>query len=147
MPAPATTRLDQLTREAFANAGLEGEGIPALCEAAAELFAQVLGLFLSQTKVLPGIPASLTMPAGTGSTTGPGQLLPPPAGGPNKAAILALATTALRGAGLEGAALPMLAEALAGICEQGLIMFCAQVQVAPGIPVSGLVTSAPGRLS
>ncbi|MEM7158031.1 MAG: hypothetical protein AAF799_34640 [Myxococcota bacterium] len=147
MPTPTSAALENLAKSAVRNAGLEGEDAPALGTAMADLLAQVLQIFAGQTMVLPGIPAAVNPTSGTGSTVGPGTLLPPPAGGPNAATIEPLALGALQGAGLKGEDIPKLAGALADTIEVGLTMFCAQALVSPGITVAGFATAAPGRLS
>jgi len=113
----------------------------------ADLLAQVLEIFAGQTMVLPGIPAAVDPTSGSGSTVGPGLLLPPPGGGPTAATIEPLALTALQSAGLRGDDIPKLAGALADTIELALVMFCGQAMVSPGISVAGFVTAAPGRLS
>ncbi len=127
-------------------AGLEGQDAPALGDAMADLFSQGLGLFVAQTQVLPGIPAAVDPTSGSGSTVGPGRLLPPPGGGPTAATLEPMALAALQGAGLAGENLPELAQALADSLETGLSLLCASVSVAPGIAIAGFVTAAPGSL-
>src|SRR5690606_27124345 len=146
MPAPQAAAIESLAKSALQSAGLEGENIPELATAMADTFAQMLSMFASMTMVLPGIPAAVDPISTSGATVGPGMLLPPPAGGPGASQIEGLANAALRNAGLEGENIPDLAKVLASACEIGLTMFCAQVMVAPGIAVAGMVTSAPGRL-
>ncbi|MEX1367813.1 MAG: hypothetical protein AB1Z98_32090 [Nannocystaceae bacterium] len=136
-----------MTKSAVDGAGLRGDDAPALGVALADLLAQVLQLFAAQTMVLPGIPAAAPPPAGSGSTVGPGFLLPPPAGGPSAATIEPLALAALTGAGLQGENIPDLAEALANTIEVALTLLCAQAMVSPGIAIAGFATTAPGRLS
>jgi len=147
MPTPSSAALENMTKAAVKRAGLAGDDAPALGSALADLLAQVLQLFASQTMVLPGIPAAAPTPAGSGSTVGPGFLLAPPAGGPNAATIEPLALAALQGAGLRGENIPDLAGALADTLEAALGLFCAQVMVSPGIAIAGFVTTSPGRLS
>lgn len=146
MPTPSSSDLESLAKSAVKNAGLDGENAPALGTALADLLAQVFQLFAAQTMVLPGIPAFADPLTGSGSTTGPGQLLAPPAGGPGASTIEPLALAALQGAGLRGADVPKLASALAQTIEVGLTMFCAQATVAAGIAIAGFTTAAPGRL-
>jgi hypothetical protein len=146
MPAPQAQQLEPLARNAVSNAGLDGEDAPRLAKAMAGLFAEVLGQFANQTQVLPGIPAAVDPTTTTGSTVGPGMLLPPPGGGPNAAMIEPIALGKLRDAGLEGQNIPDLAKVLAQVCEIGLTLLCAQAMVAPGLAVAGMVTTAPGRL-
>lgn len=146
MPAPSASQIESLGKSAVDSAGLKGEDAPKLATSMGELFAQVLDMFTKMTQVLPGIPAAVDPISTSGATVGPGMLLPPPAGGPGASQIEGLANAALRNAGLEGENIPDLAKVLASACEIGLTMFCAQVMVAPGIAVAGMVTSAPGRL-
>lgn len=146
MPTPTASALEGPAKDAVRSAGLEGDDAPALGEAMADVFAQALQLFATRTQVLPGIPAVVVPNTGAGSTTGPGMLLPPPAGGPSASEIEPLALAALQGTGLAGENLPELASVLADAIEAGLGLFCAGVTVAPGIAVAGFVTTAPGRL-
>ncbi len=146
MPVPSASQIESLGKSAVQGAGLEGDDAPKLATAMGELFSQVLNMFSSMTQVLPGMPAVVDPVSSSGATAGPGMLLPPPAGGPGASQIEGLANSALRNAGLEGENIPDLAKALGSACEIGLTLFCAQVMVAPGIPVAGFVTSAPGRL-
>lgn len=147
MPTPSSSALESMTKAAVKRAGLAGDDAPALGSALADLLAQVLQLFASQTMVLPGIPAAAPPPSGSGSTVGPGFLLPPPAGGPSAATIEPLALAALQGAGLRGQNIPDLAGALADTLEAALGLLCAQAMVSPGIAITGFVTTSPGRLS
>lgn len=147
MPIPTAAALEGPAKDAVRSAGLEGEDAPALGEALADVFAQALQLFTTRTQVLPGIPAAVVATTGAGSTTGPGMLLPPPAGGPTAAELEPLALAALQGTGLRGENLPELAGALADSIEAALGLLCASVTVAPGIAVAGFVTTAPGRLT
>ena len=146
MPAPQAAAIENLAKSALKSAGLEGENIPELASAMADTFAQMLSMFASMTMVLPGIPAAAPPPAGSGSTVGPGMLLPPPAGGPGASVIEPIALAALQGAGLRGEKIPELAKVLGQAGELGLTLLCAQAKVAPGIAVAGFVTTAPGRL-
>jgi len=146
MPVPNASQIESLGKRAMQGAGLTGEDAPKLAKAMAELFNQVLTMFCSMTQVLPGMPAVVDPTSGSGSTTGPGLLLPPPAGGPAASQIEAIANSTLRDAGLEGEAIPALAKVLGSACEVGLSLFCAQVMVAPGITIAGFTTVAPGRL-
>lgn len=146
MPVPTASQIEGIAKSAVQGAGLKGDDAPKLATAMGELFAQVLDMFSKMTMVLPGIPAVVDPISTSGATAGPGMLLPPPAGGPGASQIEGLANSALRNAGLEGENIPDLAKVLASACEIGLTMFCAQVMVAPGIAVAGMVTSAPGRL-
>lgn len=146
MPTPPAALLETLARQALDGAGLRGDDAPRLATALGQTFAQVLSLFASQTQVLPGIPAVVDPITTSGSTVGPGLLLPPPAGGPSAATIEPLALAQLRAAGLLGEHIPELAKVIGQTCEIGLSLLCAGVQVAPGLAVAGLVTVAPGRL-
>ena len=96
--------------------------------------------------MLPGIPASAPPPANSGSTAGPGSLMPPPAGGPIAEQLENLALADLKDEGIAGENAPDLAKVIAGSLAQAIELFTAQVQVAPGIAISGLVTSSPGSL-
>jgi hypothetical protein len=146
MPTPPAPLLETLARQAIDGAGLRGDDAPRLATALGQTFAQVLTMFATQTQVLPGIPAAVDPITTSGSTVGPGLLLPPPAGGPSGSAIESLALGQLRAAGLLGEHVPELAKVIGQTCEIGLSLLCASVQVAPGIAVAGLVTVAPGRL-
>jgi hypothetical protein len=48
--------------------------------------------------------------------------------------------------GIKGQDAPGLAKVIAGALAQAILMFTAQVQVAPGIAVAGFVTASPGNL-
>ncbi len=146
MPAPSAAQIESLAKSAVQSAGLKGEDAPKLAQAMADTFAQMLAMFASQTQVLPGIPAAADPITGSGSTAGPGMLLPPPAGGPGASQIESMAKGALQSAGLEGENIPELAQVLGQAGEIGLTMLCSQAMVAPGIAIAGFVTAAPGRL-
>jgi hypothetical protein len=146
MPAPTASQLEPLAQAALTSAGIRGENAGDLAKAIAETTANALALLLAQAMVLPGIPAAAPPPAGSGSTAGPGRLLPPPAGGPDASRIEPLAQAALASAGIRGENAGDLARVMAGALAQGIQLFTAQVMVAPGIPIAGFVTSAPGRL-
>ena len=146
MPSPTAEQLVGFARSTLDSAGIRGQDAPGLARALAKTTAQALAMFLSQAQVLPGIPASAPPPANSGSTVGPGSLLPPPAGGPTAAQIEGLALADLKGEGIAGANAPDLAKVIAGSLAQAIELFTAQVQVAPGIAISGLVTSSPGNL-
>jgi hypothetical protein len=146
MPAPQAAAIESLGKSALQSAGLEGEDAPKLATAMGDTFAQMLSMFASMTMVLPGIPAAVDPITGSGSTAGPGMLLPPPAGGPGASVIEPIALGALQGAGLKGENIPDLAKVLGQAGELGLTLLCAQAKVAPGIAVAGFVTAAPGRL-
>lgn len=146
MPTPTTSALEGPAKDAVRSAGLEGDDAPALGAALADALAQALQLFATRTQVLPGIAAAVDPTTGAGSTTGPGMLLPPPAGGPSAAELEPLCLAALQGVGLRGENIPELAGVIADSIEAGLGLFCASITVAPGIAVAGFVTTAPGRL-
>ncbi|MEF8704670.1 MAG: hypothetical protein V5B32_15795 [Candidatus Accumulibacter sp. UW26] len=146
MPSPTADQLAGLVRSTLDSAGIHGRDAPGLARALAKTTAQALAMFLTQAEVLPGIPASAPPPANSGSTVGPGSLLPPPAGGPTAAQLENLALADLKGEGIAGANAPDLAKVIAGSLAQAIELFTAQVQVAPGIAISGLVTTAPGSL-
>ena len=95
---------------------------------------------------MPGIPAGVDPIAGSGSTAGPGMFMPPPAGGPIAPQLEGLAQAVLVANGIRGKDAPGLAKVIAGALAQAILMFTAQVQVAPGIAVAGFVTTSPGML-
>ncbi len=146
MPAPPAAAIESLARNAFQSAGLEGEHAADIAVAVAKTGAQALALFLAQAMVLPGIPAAIDPLSGSGSTAGPGKLLPPPAGGPIAPQLRGLALANLQAAGIQGEHAPALAAVIAGAYAQGLALFCASAMISPGIAVAGFVTTAPGRL-
>jgi len=146
MPAPQAGQLEGIAKGALASAGIRGENAGDLAKALADTTAQALAMFLTMAMVMPGIPAAAPPPPGSGSTVGPGMLAPPPAGGPAAAQILPMAQGALTSAGIKGKNAGDLAQVIAGALAQGIQMFTAQVMVAPGIAISGLTTTAPGRL-
>ncbi|WP_295455119.1 hypothetical protein [uncultured Thiodictyon sp.] len=146
MPAPTAAQLEGLASAALNARALQGQDAPGLAKALAETCAQALSLFLGQAQVLPGIPAALDPISGSGSTAGPGSLLPPPGGGPGAELLEGLALAALQSQGLRGANAADLAKVIAGSIAQGIMLFTAQVQVAPGIAVAGFVSASPGRL-
>lgn len=145
MPSPTADQLAGLVRSTLDSAGIHGRDAPGLARALAKTTAQALAMFLTQAEVLPGIPASAPPPANSGSTVGPGSLLSPPAG-PTATQLENLALADLKGEGIAGANAPDLAKVIAGSLAQAIELFTAQVQVAPGIAISGLVTTAPGSL-
>lgn len=146
MPAPTASQIEPLAQAAFAGAGLRGEAIQGLQKALARTTASALSTFLNQAMILPGIPASAPPPSGSGSTTGPGRLTPPPAGGPTAGQLRSVAETELRAEGIRGEQAGALAAAIAESLAQAISMFTANVQVAPGVAISGFTTTAPGRL-
>lgn len=146
MPVPSPSQIENLARAAIDRAGLRGQDAPRLAQAMGTLFGQMLAMFAARTQVLPGVPAAVNPMTGSGSTVGPGRLLPPPAGGPSAAQLESMANAALQAAGLLGQDIPALAGVLASVGEMGLTLLCAQAQVAPGIAIAGFATAAPGRL-
>lgn len=146
MPAPTAQILEGIANGALQSAGIRGQDAPGLAKALAESTAQALTLFLNQALVLPGIPASAPPPALSGSTTGPGKLLPPPAGGPVAGQLEGLVTGALNANGIRGENADDLAKVIAASLAQAIQLFTAQVQIAPGIAIAGLVTTSPGIL-
>ena len=146
MPSPTAEQLAGFAQSTLDSAGIRGQDAPGLARALANTTAQALTMFLNLAQVLPGIPASAPPPANSGSTVGPGSLLPPPAGGPTAAQLEGLALDDLKGEGVAGDNAPVLAKVIAGSLAQAIDLFTAQVQVAPGIAISGLVTTAPGSL-
>jgi hypothetical protein len=146
MPAPSPSEIESAAKGAMQSAGLRGKNAPDLAAALAQTLGQALDLFVATAMVSPGIPASAPPPALSGSTVGPGMLLPPPAGGPGASQIEPLALSALTSKKLDGEKKPGLAKAIAQSIAQGLMLFTAQVMVAPGIAIAGLVTTAPGML-
>jgi hypothetical protein len=102
MPAPTAPQIASLARAAFRDADLSGAHADDLAGAAADTCARALAMFLAQAMVLPGIPAAIDPVSGSGSTSGPGKLLPPPAGGPVAAQLRGLALADLHAAGIQG---------------------------------------------
>jgi hypothetical protein len=147
MPAPTGQEVADLAKAALQSAGLKGAAAPALGDAIGDTCGAALQLFLGQAMIAPGIPANAPPPPGSGATAGPGQLLPPPVGGPTAAQLEPLASSFLGARGLRGQNAPNLAKVIAGAIAQGIALFTAQVMVAPGITIGGLVTSAPGLLT
>jgi hypothetical protein len=146
MPAPTAPQIEALANSALSAADLRGKHAADLAKALGNVTAQALSLFLAQAMVMPGIPSAAPPPANSGSTVGPGRLMPPPTGGPDASQLESLAEAALVAANLRGESRGALAKVIAGALAQGIQLFTAQVMVAPGIPISGLVTTAPGRL-
>lgn len=146
MPAPTADQIEGIAAAALQSRGLRGQDAPGLAKALAQTCGHSLALFLTQAQVLPGIPAAVDPLSGSGSTAGPGMLLPPPAGGPAAQQIEGLALAALQGEGIRGQNASDLARVMAGAMAQGISLFTAQVQVAPGIAVAGFLTTAPGTL-
>lgn len=146
MPAPTAQQLEGIANAALQNAGIRGENAPDLAKALAQVTAQALTMFLTQAMVMPGIPAAVDPVSGSGSTAGPGLLAPPPVGGPTAPQLQGPAQAALSRQGLQGENIPDLAKVVAASLAQGILLFCSQVQVAPGIAVAGFVSTSPGSL-
>ncbi|WP_246038789.1 hypothetical protein [Chitiniphilus eburneus] len=146
MPAPQASQLESVADGMVRAAALQGEDAPGLAKALANATAQALTMFLSQAMVMPGIPAAVVPPAGAGATSGPGRLMPPPAGGPMAAQLEGLCNAQLTAQGIKGEDAPGLARSMAATIAQGIQLFTAQSMVMPGIAVAGFATSAPGLL-
>jgi hypothetical protein len=138
--------LEGIAMGALQSAGIRGQDADGLAKAIAQSTAQALSLFVSQAMVMPGIPAVAPPPALSGSTVGPGMLMPPPAGGPIASQLEGLANAALMANGIRGENAGDLAKVLAASLAQAIQLFTAQVQVAPGIAIAGLVTTSTGIL-
>ena len=147
MPAPQAAQIESVASAALRSAGIEGEATAGMAKALAKTAADVLDMFLAKAQVMPGIPAAAPPPVGSGSTVGPGALMPPPAGGPESSEIEPLALAALLAEEISGENAGDLAKVIAGAVAQGISLFTAQVKVAPGIPIAGFVTTAPGSLT
>jgi hypothetical protein len=146
MPAPPSSTIESLALAALQGAGLKGEKIPPLAAAIGQTYGTALSLFLSQAMVMPGIPTAGNPVSQSGSTAGPGQLMPPPAGGPDAGQIEPLALQALSGQGLNGEKKGSLAKVMAQALAQGIQQFTSLRMVAPGIAIAGAVSTAPGLL-
>jgi hypothetical protein len=146
MPAPQAGQLEQPVAGFVRAQLLLGGDAPGMAKAIAETAAQALALFLSQAVVLPGTPAALDPLTGSGATSGPGRLTPPPAGGPGAGQIEGLAQAALFGQGIRGEDAGGLAKAIAGCIAQGITLFASQSIVLPGVAIAGFATVAPGML-
>lgn len=146
MPAPQASQIESIATAALKSAGLQGENIPDLAKALASITADTLTMFLSQAMVMPGIPAAAPPPPGSGSTVGQGTFMPPPAGGPIAPMLEGIALASLNANAIQGEKASALAKVIAGALAEGIMMFTAQVQVAPGIAIAGFATSSPGVL-
>ncbi|MCG8422775.1 MAG: hypothetical protein MJE77_33080 [Proteobacteria bacterium] len=146
MPAPTASQIESIATGALQAAGIQGEDAPGLAKALAQVTAQALTLFLGQAQILPGIPAAAPPPPGSGSTVGPGMLLPPPAGGPGASQLEGPAQSALKAEGIQGENAGDLAKVIAASLAQAITLFAAQVKVAPGIAIAGFTTTSPGTL-
>lgn len=146
MPVPSASEIENLAKGALQSASLRGANAPDLAAALGQSCGQAFTLFASLAMVSPGIPAAVSPLDGSGSTAGPGMLLPPPAGGPNASMLEPIATGMLASNKLNGEKQGALAKAIAQSLEQALTLFTTQVQVAPGIAIAGFTTAAPGSL-
>lgn len=146
MPAPQASQIESVASGAMQSASLEGENAPDLAKALAQATADALSMFFAQAMIMPGVPAGVDPITGSGSTAGPGMLMPPPAGGPIGPMLLPIAQAALSANGIEGQNAPGLASVIADALAQGIMMFTSQVQMAPGVAVAGFVTTSPGSL-
>lgn len=144
MPAPTKAQIKPIIEGLFASKQWTGDKIGDLSDVIADSIAQSLSLFLVQGKVLPGIPAVVDIVTTAGSTTGPGNLMPPPAGGPDKGTIKPIIDGLFASKQFTGENMSDLADVIAEAIAQGIMMFTTMVKVAPGIPIAGGVTSAPG---
>jgi hypothetical protein len=139
-------QLKSIATAALQSAGIRGRKAGDLAKALAQVTADALSMFLAQAMVTPGIPAAVDPITGSGSTAGPGMLMPPPTGGPVAPQLEGLARAALMANGIRGRDAPGLAKVIAGALAQAILLFTTQVQVAPGIAVAGFVTTSPGTL-
>jgi hypothetical protein len=146
VPAPSASEIENVANGALSGAGLRGENAPDLAAAIGQACDQALTMFVSMATVLPGIPAVAPPPALSGSTVGPGNLMPPPAGGPADAQIEPMALGALSSHALNGEYKDRLARAIAQTVAQALTLFTSTVKVAPGMAIAGGATSSPGSL-
>jgi hypothetical protein len=146
MPAPSASEIENVAKGAMQSAGLKGENAPDLAAALGQCGDQALTMFVSMAMIMPGIPAVAPPPAMSGSTVGPGKLMPPPAGGPGDAQIEPMATGALSAHKINGEYKPKLAKAIAQTTAQAINLFTSMVMVAPGIAIAGGATASPGSL-
>jgi hypothetical protein len=146
MPAPQASQIEPIATGALQSAGIRGKNASDLAKALAQVTSDALSLFIAQAMVMPGMPAAVEPSTGSGSTAGPGILMPPPAGGPIAPLLEGLAQAALTANGIRGQDAPGLAKVIGGALAQAILLFTTQVQVAPGIPVAGFVTTSPGTL-
>jgi hypothetical protein len=147
MPAPPASAIESIAKGRLQGASLRGDDAPAIAKALGDTAGQGMSMFLSMTMVLPGIPAVVDPISGAGATAGPGQLLPPPAGGPAAAQLEPIAIGALQGQGAKGEKSAAMGKAIAAGVAQGLLLFASSMMVSPGIAAAGFVTVAPGMLA
>jgi hypothetical protein len=146
MPAPSSGLIENLAKGALASAGMRGQNIPDLASALGEIIAQALTLFAAQAMIAPGALAVADPTTGSGSTAGPGMLLPPPAGGPEQSQLEPIALGMLAQKQINGAQRGALAKVIAQATAQAILLFTSMVQMGPGIAIAGFVTTAPGML-
>ncbi len=146
MPTPTASEIEAMASGALQSAGLQGEDAPKLAKALGGATAQALTLFSSQAMVAPGIAAAAPPPALSGSTLAPGMLLPPPAGGPDASALEPICQGMIAAEGLQGEDAPGLGKAIGKSLAQAIMLFTAQVMVAPGLAIAGGATASPGML-
>ena len=142
MPALTSAQIKPIVTAAFATRQFTGEKLDKLAEVIADSISQSLSIFIAQVKVIPGIPVAAPPPALSGSTVGPGNLMNPP----SKAQIKPVVAAGFTKVRFTGDNIDDLADVIADTIAQGLTMFTAQVKVAPGIPITGGVTTGPGML-
>jgi len=143
MPAPTAAELEQTAVDALTDAGLKGDAMDRLAKALAATTAEALASLVSESQVLPGIPAAVDPTSGAGSTAGPGFILPPLTLAPQ---LPDLAKEKLEDNGIVGTGKDPLAEVIAAALVAAIGLFAHQVQVAPGIAVAAFATAAPGSL-
>jgi len=146
MPAPASSEIESTAKGAMQSAGLKGENAPDLAAAVGQCGGQALTMFVAMAMILPGIPAVAPPPAMSGSTVGPGNFMPPPAGGPADAQLEPLALAALSAHKINGEYKQKLAKAIAQTIAKAVSLFTSMVKVAPGIAIAGGATASPGSL-
>lgn len=146
MPAPTASQIEGVASGSLQSAGIRGEDAPGLAKALASSCEQAFSQLLSMAQVMPGMPAAVDPISTSGSTVGPGMLMPPPAGGPVAAQLEGIVTAALQAEGIKGENAGDLAKVIAASLEQGITLFTAQVMVAPGIAIAGFATTSPGSL-
>lgn len=146
MPAPTAGQLESPANGFLSAGGLLGEDAPGLAKALADCAGQALTMLLSQAQVMPGMPAAADPITGSGSTAGPGMMMPPPAGGPGASQLESSARNFLSAQGIRGEDAGGLAKVIAAALAQGILLFTSQSMVMPGIAVAGFVSAAPGML-
>lgn len=143
MPAPTDSQIETHAASALKDAGIKGAAAQGMAKAMAKVTAHALSLLCAQANVLPGVPAAAPPPSGSGSTVGPGLLfMPVPIG----QQLIPIARAAFEEQGIKGEYMEALAKVLAAALEIACLLFTLQIQVAPGIPIAGFVTTGPGGL-